>query len=513
MIRTCMLVPAIAIVCSLGCGRGAAPPADPVAPVAQPGAAASIDEASTADSSSDMTPTNGAPLATPATGFETPEAAFAALQGALAERDWRKGATCLTPESQELMTTGLLLAGGLMAAFGGDETSGIAAVMQKHGIEMPEPQFSFSVGETPPGDAEEPDAEMSDAEMPDIQDRPGFIADMMAELEKLNQPGADQQLQRWTAGGLQDLVIEGDSATAMLAFEGVPAEEIAFRREAAGWLVHLPEEAFGMGAESGGLPSGSRERMPSEPLAEVELQDGLSSTLDLTFERPFESQFFGQEFPERTLFVTLQLTGEPVLNTYEYGEFQIVSATDDTGAALELAAPIKDQFSSEFGEQFIELNDFFLDEADTLPLLFALTPPAEGATMVTLEARIKLKVRESIVIENVMESLGGELQDERLAELGKFVVKQQDADNGDPEHGLLIEFTGTAGTVEEMKLLDGEGQPLKSAGKFSFGFGGQKSFGLSTDQKLPADTQLRITLGGNESIQVVPLKFEDVALP
>jgi hypothetical protein len=498
----------------IGCGRDAPPV--PATPPAQPPATASAPAgtatpAATEVEANNATPASAAPDATTA-GFETPEAAFMALKSALAARDWRTATACLSAESVQSMTQGMLLAGSLMAAFGGDQAADIQAVMEKHGIDLPEPTISFSVGPDgqPPEQPEPPPAEM-----PEIADPAGFIADMFAALEKLDQgPAGDQKLEQWTQGELQDLVIDGDAATALIVSKGTDGEqreEIEFRRQASGWLVHLPEEAFAMGpGEQAGSPSPPDD---PQPLAEVVLEDGLKSTLDLTFEQPFESQFFGQQFPERTLYVTVSLKGEPVLNAYEYGEFQVTSARDDTGAALELAAPVKDQFSAEFGESFVELNDFFLDVKDTLPIRFALTPPAEGAKSITLEASIKLKVRESIVVENVLDSLGSNLKHERLAELGTFKVSKQNADNGNPDHGLQLEVTGPEGTVEEIELLDGEGQPLKTAGQFSFGFGNQKTFNVDTGEKLPAGTHLRITLGGSETIQVVPLKFEDVALP
>lgn len=191
----------------------------------------------------------------------------------------------------------------------------------------------------------------------------------------------------------------------------------------------------------------------------------------------------------------------------------MTSAKDDTGAVLELAAPVKDQFSTEFGEAFVDLDSFFLDEKDTLPIRFALTAPAAAAKRISLEASIKLKVRESIVVENVLDSLGSNLKDERLAALGTFKIEKQSADNGDPDNGLQITFSGPDGTVEGIQLLDGEGQPLNAVGLFSFYGGNEMTLGVDTGDKLPAGTQLRITLGGSETIQVVPLKFEEVELP
>ena len=131
----------------------------------------------------------------------------------------------------------------------------------------------------------------------------------------------------------------------------------------------------------------------------------------------------------------------------------------------------------------------------------------------TIDATCKLKVRDSLVIKDVLQSVGGPINDERLAKLGTFTVEKQSADNGEPDNGLVLDVKAPDGTVEGIKLLDGAGEPLDTSASFVFGFGSQKTFSVGTDEKLPADTQLRITLGGSEKIQVVPLKLEGAELP
>jgi hypothetical protein len=118
-----------------------------------------------------------------------------------------------------------------------------------------------------------------------------------------------------------------------------------------------------------------------------------------------------------------------------------------------------------------------------------------------------------VVVKDVLKSLDGELQDERLTKLGTFTIKKQSADNGEPDNGLVIEVKAPDGTVEAIRLLDGQGEPLETASQFAFGGFSEKTFSIDTGKKLPEDTQLRITLGGNESIQVVPLKIEAAKLP
>jgi len=467
------------------------------------------------------TPAGESPAADATNGFETPEAAFAALQGALREKKWQTAAGCLTPESQELMANGLLLAGGLMAVFGGDQTADITAALEKHGVDAPAPAFNFeaqSPGETPDANSDQPETPPA-PQMPEIKDKPGFIADMLTALEKMDPGKSSQKHEQWSAAELKDLAVDGENATASIVIQGDKGEEtqeIAFRQSASGWLVHLPEDALKMdagGPGAGFSATSPDDAAPDAPLTETVLEGGLTSALSLSFEKPFASQFFNSDFPERTLFATLSLTGEPILNAYEYGEFEITSATDDTGAALELVTPVKDQFDKEFGAEFVELNDFFLDKKDTLPIIFALSAPAAEAKSVTIDGSIKFKVRESVVVKDVLKSLDGELHDERLTKLGTFTIKKQSADNGEPDNGLVIEVKAPDGTVEGIKLLDGQGAPLDTASQFGFGGFSEKTFSIDTGKKLPDDTQLRITLGGNESIQVVPLKIEAANLP
>lgn len=500
----------------IGCQR-AAPPA----PTSSAGSAAveatQPAEAAT-ESAGAQPPSTAAAAATGSRGFESPEAAFAAMQGALKQKDWQTAAGCMTDESQEVMSTGLLLAGGLMAAFGGDQASELTAVLEKHGVETPEPAFNFSP--TPPGETPDSEPDEPAEDMPDIKDKAAFISDMLTALEAMDEGGSMQKHEQWAEATLKDLTLDGDSATATLTLpgdDGEESQELAFRRGEGGWLVHLSEEilAGGPGGPGGGMPSTfGDDPEPEGPLTETVLEGGLTSTLSLTFEPPFTQQFFDAKFPDRTLFATLSLTGEPILNAYEYGEFTLDSVTDDTGAALDLAAPIKDQFDNEFGDVFVELNDFFLDNKDTLPIVFALTPPAADAKTITIQGSCKLKVRESLIVKDVMNSMGGELKDDQLAELGTFTLKKPGEDDGEPGHGLVLEVKAPEGTVEGITLLDGEGQPLETAaGTYSFGFGDEMTFGINTSEALPADTQLRLTLGGTESIQVVPLNIESAELP
>jgi hypothetical protein len=525
----------IALGAACGCSRAPAPA--PAAPAGTPPAAAANPQATPAaepaaapvtTSATTIEPVPAGPSATstipaaepaaPATaGFETPEAAFAALQEAVGQNDWRTAADCMTPESQEMMATGLLMAGSLMGVFGGEQAAGLNAALQKHGVEMPKPAFDFSV--TQPG--QEPQTAAADApqsptpEMPEIKDKPAFIADMLAALEKMDQGQSGQKHQQWAAATLKDLSQDGDAATASVVIQGDNGEEsqpVEFRKGGGGWLVQLTGDIFGGPGGPGGGTTTTIASDENAPLTETVLEGGLKSTLGLSYEKPFESQFFNAEFPDRTLFATLSLTGEPILNAYEYGEFQ-VTATDDTGTALEFAAPAKDRFDKQFGSEFVDLNDFFLEKKDTLPVIFALTPPAEGAKSITIDGSIKLKVRESLIVKDVLKNIDGQLQDERLAKLGTFTVKKQSADNGEPDNGLVLEVKAPDGTVEDIKLLDGQGVPLKAASQSAFGGFSEKTFAVDTGEKLPADTQIQITLGGKESIQVVPLKIEGAELP
>jgi hypothetical protein len=467
------------------------------------------DNAGNTEDSGDATDSGDGP---PASGFESPEAAFAAMQQGLKEHDWGAAVATLTPESREGMTMGMLFAGGMMAAFGGEETAGIAAVFEKHGVEMEEPSISFSVGPAEGEPAPEESTEFEPAEMPEIEDQIGFLTDMFTALEAMDSsgPGPDAGLAQWTGGELTDLTIEGDTASATMVTQtegGEQSEAIEFRRGDSGWLVHLGDNLLEMGPGAGGPMAGGGfapgEEGPSGPLAEAVLEDGLTSSIELTLEQPF--QFFGQEVPDGALYATLNLVGDVIFDTYEYGEFQVVAAEDDTGATLELAAPVTNDFDNEFGEKFIELNPFFLDQKNTLPIQFVLTPPGEGAErLASLELSVKLKVREAVVVDDVMSHVGGTVDVEDVGEL--TISKWAGMSDGSPDYGLMIK--GPSETVQGVTLLDGEGTAIDP--DETSGFGGQ--FGIYAGEEFPEDTRMRIAVGGTESIKVVPLKFEDLEL-
>lgn len=455
-------------------------------------------ETGDAADSGDTTDSGGA---TAPAGFESPEAAFAAAQQAARDSEWRSLVECMTPDGQKFVA-GMMM---FMAAGGGEEAAPLLPVLEKHGVEVPKLEFSVTVnGDTDSAGSDE-ESEEASPEEPEIEDLPGFIADMIAAMEASGMDsGSGTGPAEWGNAELTEVTIDGDTASGTLLVptdNGEQTEPIAFTKTDDGWLLDISMTS-GPGGPGGPMVG---EEGPSEPLTEAVLEEGLKSTIDLTFEQPFEQEFFGKEFPEGSLYVTLNLVGDVILDAYEYGQFEVVAAEDDTGKALELAGPVTNGFDEEFGEEFVELNAFFLDEKDTLPIRFALTPPAEGAEQLAiLELSLKLKARESIVVEDVLASLGETIT---VEDIGDFTINKQDADNG-----LQIEFKGAGAGVESVTLTDGEGMPLDTDSTFQFGFGDSKTFGITTEGKLPEGTQMRVTLEGSESIKVVPLMFEDLDL-
>jgi hypothetical protein len=403
----------------------------------------------------------------PAPGFESPEATFAAVQEAIRKGDWRAWAGCLTTEAQEQLVQ-MIVQG---AAAGSPVAAPLRTVLEKHGIALDAP------------------------EKPQFKDLPGVIGDALAALAAA---GGDQGggPTAWARGQLANLSIKGERAFGSVTFPNEDAssnEPIGFRRSPSGWLIDA--STFGGAADDVVLP-------------ETILKEGVDVDIDVTREKPYANEFARDRYPEGAVFVTLKLSGDAIAGTYEYGEFQLIAATDDTGRNLELAAPIRNGFGMSYGAEMVDLSVLAQEDQGTLPIRFVLTPPAPEAKQLSrLSVAVKLKAGSTIVLKNVLQNLGGKFDVSELADAGELVIdKWAGGSDGNPDFGVLIEFRGPPGTVQKATLLD----------KNDFDIGGNasissdSSFGYYLGEAPPADLQVRLVLGDAKSIQVVPLEFENL---
>lgn len=192
--------------------------------------------------------------------YDTPQACFRTLQVAAHHHDMRAVCACLTSESQDSLVGMLATAGGLIrmqsgvaALMGSSPTDDsrqaaaeVATVLDKHGL-TPE-ELGSRAAQAAGGPA-------GLAQL--VQDKPQFIADMLAAMENLTQAGKfNDQIRARLSGELQKVSIAGDTAHAVVVTdEG--EQPIEFRRTPAGWRVHFDPAAFTMTRSRGSLSPGA----------------------------------------------------------------------------------------------------------------------------------------------------------------------------------------------------------------------------------------------------------------
>lgn len=166
---------------------------------------------------------------TEAAGFDSPEAAFAALKTAAQNDDYRAAVTCLDPESQNSMAQLITLPLAMMAAFEPDKEEDIKDLLGKHNVSTDAEEF--------PIDA--------------IPDKVAYIVDIMEWLdENAQQKEGGSALTRLTEGTLGEVTIEEDTAHATVEIASGGSEDMDFQKIDGRWYVHLPAvDAFSADSE------------------------------------------------------------------------------------------------------------------------------------------------------------------------------------------------------------------------------------------------------------------------
>ena len=191
--------------------------------------------------------------------FSTPEACFHSMQRAGQNKDIAGMMQCLTDESQAVLSGGLVMMGSAMkmmsgfAGLGGDQAGGQAAEMKqladevdgvlvKHGVTEEALESAAPSLQAPP----DPNSirKLSDV----ISDKPRFIADMFAVLQKSQQGNSfSKEFEEQIAGSLKDVKIEGDAATATIVTASGESP-VEFRKTPEGWKLHIDLPAMAPGA-------------------------------------------------------------------------------------------------------------------------------------------------------------------------------------------------------------------------------------------------------------------------
>lgn len=183
------------------------------------------------------------PTSSQPSGFETPEAAFAAFQTAAEENDFHGAVAALTPESQQAMAGSLVFALSMIAAFDPDNGEALTKLLEKHGITKEKQQAGPPPGLSPDAGP----AVMMRALGSTTNDPAAFVEAALKWMSESDQGGTSE----FAGGTLGSVTVTDNQASAMLTMaEG--DKPIEFRRVEGGWLVHLPDEEFGMTGSAGG---------------------------------------------------------------------------------------------------------------------------------------------------------------------------------------------------------------------------------------------------------------------
>ena len=195
------------------------------APRAAPVSARSAPEAPDAEVAPEESPEQAEPAEPPQTsgpaepgsaaGFVTPQAAFTAMQEALASRNWAQAVNCMSADTQDQMAGGLLVLAGVMS-MDPQQAPAVQAVLKKHGVDM--------------------DAEPGD-DFP-VADKAAFIADVIAVM------GPEQE-EMTLIGTLQDLQVDGLTASGQVVSPDGRQEPALFVKENGRWFVAIPQDAVG----------------------------------------------------------------------------------------------------------------------------------------------------------------------------------------------------------------------------------------------------------------------------
>jgi len=169
--------------------------------------------------------------------LQTPEAAFAAFKEGAEKDDWKAMTELLTPETQEAMAGGMIIAGSFVGAFDEEKGKEFQQLLDKHGLDI---------------DPEKGPEGMEDASMEEalkavvgpIKDKPAFLADVIGWL---GENSDESDFGDVASGTLSGVTITDDTASGTVTVDDEP-HPIEFRRSNGGWLIHLPMHDTGMEA-------------------------------------------------------------------------------------------------------------------------------------------------------------------------------------------------------------------------------------------------------------------------
>jgi hypothetical protein len=174
-------------------------------------------------------------------GADTPEAAFNTFKSAVGNNDWETATAQLTSESQDVLASGMMMMAAFASiSFDADEAKAreesFNQLLAKHGLDKDQMDQDTAFG------AEDPSEAMGDLMAP-VKNKPAFVADMIAWIEKNSDDENGGMMEEITSGQLQGVEITGDTAKGKIAMtkDGETNEEpVEFRKIGGKWFIHLP---------------------------------------------------------------------------------------------------------------------------------------------------------------------------------------------------------------------------------------------------------------------------------
>jgi hypothetical protein len=186
--------------------------------------------------------------------FSSPEACFQTMQLAGRDKDIVGMMKCLTEESQEILTGGLVMMGSMMKMMGAmpamdgaqgadmkKQADAIVGVLEKHGV------TDDSFKSVAPEQQMTPDPQSIRKLSSVVSNKPQFIADMFNVMQQFQATqGMSKDFEEQIAGTLKDVKIDGDTATAVIVTTK-GEEPLSFRKTADGWKLHIDISTMGPG--------------------------------------------------------------------------------------------------------------------------------------------------------------------------------------------------------------------------------------------------------------------------
>ncbi len=245
--------------------------------------------------------------------------------------------------------------------------------------------------------------------------------------------------------------------------------------------------------------------------------------------KPEGNSFFFDSSKTPGLTLTVELSGDTVARATKYGFVTINSAKDDTGKELKKAP--KGRSFRDNTTSFVEINRKMMywrmneREApkDRIKVDLRLDLPSRSAKNITLvDGFLKLQTGQpvKVVTDDVRTKVGKTLQDPRLEKCGvqvKIISSKGgsgmfDFGPDDPSKAVGVQVSGKLDAIQELRLVDSSGDRLNT-GSMSMGSDTSKTYFLESEDSLPQNTKLVITVVEGQEEVKIPFKFQDIPLP